>query len=30
MLKLLTEEYPNQCEKLGEMRFAEPRDLYGK
>ncbi len=30
MLKGCTEKYPYQCEKTGEMRFAEPRDAYGK
>ncbi|WP_191575685.1 hypothetical protein [Achromobacter insolitus] len=30
MLKRCTEKYPYQCEKFGEMRFAEPRDAYGK
>lgn len=22
--------YPNQCEKFGDMRLAEPRDAYGQ
>jgi len=30
MRKRCTEKYPYQCEKFGEMRFAEPRDAYGK
>lgn len=30
MLKRCTEKYPYQCEKIGEMRFAEPRDAYGR
>ena len=30
MLKRCTEKYPYQCEKYGELRFAEPRDAYGK
>ncbi|MGE8704292.1 MAG: hypothetical protein ACN6O5_16575 [Achromobacter sp.] len=30
MLKRCTEKYPYQCEKFGEMCFAEPRDAYGK
>ncbi len=29
MLKRCTEKYPYQCEKIGELRFAEPRDAYG-
>lgn len=30
MLQRCTEKYPYQCEKFGELRFAEPRDSYGK
>jgi len=30
MLKVLTEEYPNQCENFWEDALADPRDAYGK
>jgi len=30
MLRRCTEKYPYQCGKFGELRFAEPRDSYGK
>lgn len=30
MLQRCTAEYPYQCEKIGALRFAAPRDAYGK
>lgn len=30
MLKRCAKKYPYQCENIGGMRFAEPRDAYGK
>ena len=30
MLKRCNERYPYQCEKFGELRFAEPGDSYGR